>query len=1237
MTVNSEPAWASDFRVMHDLLAIPTQFTDANSALARLTEVAREPLSAHACLVMRAGVKPETFVTVACKAVDPELAQLLMGAELPKDTPFDPDAAARRLEHEVRAAGATSVLCRPIVSGSDDVVGVFACLVAQGSVSDISVRMVDLLATQAGAIIACLESRPEALDTITRLKKLSTSVLTDKRDPAEEDVARGCCELLSVPVCIVWKRAEHEQLLRVVAASDTVDAAYRSLKLQLDSPGIVAALKGRAVKWIEDVRIPQDRYGHSKMAEERGWVSMLSVPMFVADRLVGMVDVYTTERRRFESREHEVFTTFANYMAFSLNRSESRRRLEATIGLLRAMSAAPKVEDLISIFLRGSLDVVGTTQGWIGRLDPRTGELRVEPAGGEPPGGRTLKWGEGVCGSAVARGTAINVGDVTADEWRGRHESFWPDTQSVLAIPLVVPHAEVRERAKVENGTKTIGVISFESPRRKAFTRTFENLLVSLTQHAAVGIDKLELDERVKSLREVEKQIGQIDTFKETAQAVLGAVRSRLGYDAVNISIVDPEIRRIKTEFVDIDGLSAEEMDEFKRMADHSLTSDDIQAYVVAEGRAEVPSRTMDAETPYRFDPEIFARFGHHNLVRVFVPMRLPDNRVIGTIEAGYRQAYPRFIYEADVRVLQDFADYAARALEHNNLYSFNWEVRSFLDEGLAAVGATQGVVLMCDKKTDALHVIERKGRPPKPGNVPLTVRDGSAGLAILSGTPRIIGDVLDPRQAPEFLPARTGSPTFRSMLIVPILHGGRALGAICALDLEPNKFTDAHAKRLMDDCESFAPKMDQLGVDAFMGHTKRLLELERFHGVAEELARLTLDLDTLREHIVEAAEAILEASPVVLYLYDEKRKKFEVPPTLSRDIRQRGAMTGAVFDRHAPYRIVQKGESHFAAAAASDDIMNGESGPGGDSFVVREGIASSAGILLKADETTVGVLFANYRRSRTFSSYERHKIGGFAGNVALAIQKARAVRDTMRRTHQTALRRNRDDMAHRLKGPLISMDWQFVKIGRLATTSSEVREWADLASGLNRHVQQLVKEFNAEPHRPGSVTPVAAAELAELIKKTLAVSRTREETTTSVRVDGRLPTIPLDRGKLRDDFINLLHDSERHAVGAAVVDVDVDLAEPRDVEELRLAPGKRFVRIVYRDRGPGIRPDLKERVFEPWFFIAGGSGRTGHGLAILRENAIARGGTARECGEYGKGVRFEIYVPASDVSSARL
>ncbi len=63
---------------------------------------------------------------------------------------------------------------------------------------------------------------------------------------------------------------------------------------------------------------------------------------------------------------------------------------------------------------------------------------------------------------------------------------------------------------------------------------------------------------------------------------------------------------------------------------------------------------------------------------------------------------------------------------------------------------------------------------------------------------------------------------------------------------------------------------------------------------------------------------------------------------------------------------------------------------------------------------------------------------------------------------------------------------------------------------------------------------------------------------------------------------------------------------------------------IIWEDNGPGIPDDLKERIFE-----RGYGENTGLGLFLSREILAITGITIRETGEYGRGARFEMLVPA--------
>jgi signal transduction histidine kinase len=65
-------------------------------------------------------------------------------------------------------------------------------------------------------------------------------------------------------------------------------------------------------------------------------------------------------------------------------------------------------------------------------------------------------------------------------------------------------------------------------------------------------------------------------------------------------------------------------------------------------------------------------------------------------------------------------------------------------------------------------------------------------------------------------------------------------------------------------------------------------------------------------------------------------------------------------------------------------------------------------------------------------------------------------------------------------------------------------------------------------------------------------------------------------------------------------------------------------------DHGPGVRADLRERVFEPFVSAAPEAGGTGLGLAIARELARAMGGELELTRTGAEGSTFKITLPAA-------
>ncbi len=231
------------------------------------------------------------------------------------------------------------------------------------------------------------------------------------------------------------------------------------------------------------------------------------------------------------------------------------------------------------------------------------------------------------------------------------------------------------------------------------------------------------------------------------------------------------------------------------------------------------------------------------------------------------------------------------------------------------------------------------------------------------------------------------------------------------------------------------------------------------------------------------------------------------------------------------------------------------------------------------------------------------------------AIQTAAVETEALRRSDdvKTALLRA---VSHDLRSPLTAIVAAGHALGTESLTPEERRELSAAVVDEARRLAALVEKLldlsklqagRAEPRRDW-------VSLEDLV---LAAREGAAEGEINLHVDPNVPDVRADAAQLERAFANLLENARRYS-GALPISVHV-----------RRTGERVDVRVV--DRGPGIDPAERERIFEPFYRGAKAAEPwtgSGLGLAIAKGFVEANDGTISVESLPGQGTTFVVSLP---------
>ncbi len=262
----------------------------------------------------------------------------------------------------------------------------------------------------------------------------------------------------------------------------------------------------------------------------------------------------------------------------------------------------------------------------------------------------------------------------------------------------------------------------------------------------------------------------------------------------------------------------------------------------------------------------------------------------------------------------------------------------------------------------------------------------------------------------------------------------------------------------------------------------------------------------------------------------------------------------------------------------------------------------------------------------------ERRRLAeAFSAQIAVAVERAELARETERTRLQFETEKLRSTLlssiSHDLRTPLAVMKGAAsTLVDDAGALTAEAR--LDLSETVLEEIERLEGLVGNVLHmtrlESGSLNLVKDLQsVEELVGGALRrTERILEGRPLELHVPGDL-FVACDASLIEQVLVNLLENAARYTTAGTAIRV-------RALEE-------DHVILQVSDRGPGLRPNEEQNVFEKFYRGSKRGGGVGLGLAVCRAIADAHGGSIRARNRSGGGAEFELRLPSTDTHVAEL
>jgi signal transduction histidine kinase len=636
----------------------------------------------------------------------------------------------------------------------------------------------------------------------------------------------------------------------------------------------------------------------------------------------------------------------------------------------------------------------------------------------------------------------------------------------------------------------------------------------------------------------------------------------------------------------------------------------------------------------------------------------LKESDVIGVIII-YRQEVRPFT-DKQIELVQNFAKQAVIAIENTRLLN---ELRESLQQQTATADVLNVIsqsafdvqpvfetiiknaaqlcqsVLSAVYRSDAelVHLVAHDQFSPESVTavraaypVPIT-SDNVIAVAVREKRVVHIADVLVSGGYTEL--QRTSG--YRAILVVPIMRGDVAIGAIAVMQLQPRLFPETQVELLKTFASQAVIAIDNVRLfNELRQRTDDLSEsLQQQTATADVLkiiSRSTFDLKSVLQTLVESAARLCNADAATVTRQKDGRfiraESYGYSPEFIEHLRALPVEPGR---GSAMGRALLEGKTvQIADVLADPDYTLTEAQKLG-------GYRTMLGVPMLREGLPIGVLTLTRLQVRPFTDREIALVSTFADQAAIAIENVRLFDEIQEKNRQLAdASQNKSQflssMSHELRTPLNAIigltEMLVANTARFGT--EKALEPLRRVNAAGTHLLNLINEIlDLSKIEAGKLDlnpePVDLTRLIDEVVGTAGQLAEKNKNRLVVEAQENLGALTADYMRLKQILLNLLSNACKFTKEGEVT-----------LRVHNVADGREWVELAVADSGIGMTADQQAKLFQDFTqadsLTARRYGGTGLGLAISRKLARMMGGDVFVASEPGKGSVFTVRLPGT-------